>query len=31
MHPPNERMRKGDLADAIAAARETFSSFVSLD
>jgi acetylornithine deacetylase/succinyl-diaminopimelate desuccinylase-like protein len=30
MHAPNERMRESDLADAVAAAREMFSSFVSL-
>ena len=31
MRAPNERMRESDLADAVAAARETFSSFASLD
>ena len=31
MHAPTERMRDRDLADAVAAARETFPSFVRLD
>jgi acetylornithine deacetylase/succinyl-diaminopimelate desuccinylase-like protein len=31
VHAPNERMRESDLADAVSAARETFSSLISLE